>query len=288
MTRKQLKSRWSAELRPSDSPFGDTIDGLKDLRGARLPRRLKKASFIGADFSFLDAAGVFLEDCRFDRCTITSADLQGMVDHRNIFRECRFTGCDFSNAGLGYFTSRFEDCTFTTCRFDGALFRNAVFKRTRFENVRLRELDFNASGFWDCAFTGELYDVWFRGTYAFSSDLKRHAPIDSGLHGVDFSGASLSWIAVSNGCPTEGLVLPHDVALLDAPLMLGTWSDRLSDFHEGIERDAAVAFMEILRTHAEGQQRILVCRRDLAERFGEALAAPLFDHLVAMFGASLG
>jgi hypothetical protein len=240
---------------------------------------LKKASLIGADLSFLEATGVFLEKCRFVQCTITSADLQGLVDHRSVFSECRFTGCDFSNAGLGYFTSRFEDCVFTTCRFDGALFSNVVFKRTRFENVRLRGIDFNASGFWDCAFGGELEDVWFRGTYAFPSDLKRHRPVESGLHRVDFSDASLSWITVSNDCPIQSLVLPHDVALLDAPLMLGTWGDRLPDFQDGTERDSAVAFMEIHRVHAENQQRTLLCRRDLTERFGESLAGRLFERL---------
>lgn len=261
-----------------------TVESLKDFRGITFPQAVTGRKFSESDFSFLDAQGARIENCVFERCIFKKGEFKNFHDHRNTFVDCQFMDCNFSGAALGLFTSRYERCVFEKCRFNHAIFGNAVFKHTKFLDMKLRSIDFNASGFWDCAFTGTLNDVWFKGTYQFPQELKQHVPVETGLHDVNFVAASLSWITVSNGCVLEGLTLPSDAALLDAVRLLRDFSASLEHRFSSEEREKVGDYLKIIYAHAKNQTRMLATHAELAESYGEPLATRFFDHLVSEFG----
>ncbi|MDP1696244.1 MAG: pentapeptide repeat-containing protein [Xanthomonadaceae bacterium] len=279
----ELKSRWPPRCRSDISPFGMTAERLKDFRGIPFPQAVKDRKFSESDFSFLDAQGTWIESCVFERCVFRKGDFKNFHDHRNVFVDCQFVECNFSGAALGFFTSRYECCVFEKCRFTRTIFSNAVFKHTKFLDVKIRDIDFNASGFWDCKITGVLNDVWFKGTYQFP-ELEQHVPVESGLHNVNFEAASLGWITVSNGCVLEDLALPNDAALLDVAHLLRDFESSVGQYFDHNERSKIQRYLEIHPHIKNDQVRTIVTLTELVESYGEPLAARFFDHLVSEFG----
>ncbi len=165
----KLVERWrdfGSEL-PSSSPFGNTADAHADFRGISLSKhgRLQGRQLHNCDFSFSDFSGLLLERCSFERCIFTATRFDNSADHQNVFLDCDFTQSSFRSSGIGYKSSRYMRSRFDGCSFSKAVFANAIFRDVVFVNNKMVGLDFNASGFWNCKFTGSLKDVWFRGRY---------------------------------------------------------------------------------------------------------------------------
>jgi len=244
------------------------------------PPHLKFKIFEKEKISALMARETWIEGCVFRDVEFDRCDFRGAKDHYNTFERCVFHACRFQDAALGIRTSRFGGCRFQDCNFKGTVFDNAVFENTRFANCRLNGVDFSASGFWHCQFLGDVEDVVFRGTYQFASDLGRHTPVDSGLHDVDFSKASLKWITVSNGCSIVDVALPSN-----GEVFIADRSRLQSDCRETVQRifsanDARIAEKAIeLYAANDTQDRCFVTLRELKETYGSNISGKLFDTL---------
>lgn len=173
------------------------------------------------DLTEADFSGIVLEGLEFEDCRFASTNFASTYDKDNQFVGCIFAKCSFYGAYIGMRArstgepSHYEDCVFSENDFTKALFQNAIFRRTIFDNNRMKGVDFSTSGFWDCRFVGPVEDVWFRGSHPHPDQFEAFGPpVQSGLHRVDFSAARLAMIAISDGCPLEKIKLPEDGSCL--------------------------------------------------------------------------
>ena len=215
MTKDELISRWGkfSTVNLPDSPFGITEEGHSDFRGFSFLRRseIKAFKLENCDFSYADFTERWIQGTAFTHCVFDRAVMDGIKDHCNRFTHCSFKNASFRRAALGYKATRYANCRFEGCNFTGCLFSNAIFRQTEFVNNKIKTIDFNVSGFWDCSFAGEVNDVTFRGRYAHKSDRQFDPfPQEIGLHNVDFGDAFLSYIWIKDKCPVEGLRMPQD------------------------------------------------------------------------------
>lgn len=253
----------------------------RDRRGITWPDSVRGEQFLHCDFSTSRARGAWVEGCLFEDSVFAKTDLRELKEHANEFRRCRFQECDFSGAGLGFFTSRYDECTFERCRFRDTSFGNAVFRDCKFLGPRLKDIDFNASGFWRTKFDGLLEDIWFRGTYAFANDRRAHTPIETGLHQVDFQDARLAWITVSDGCELEELILPRDgsaVIIDTAQLNEDVVGSLAADLPER-DRETCNTVLASYRLHAGGQRKMIASLADFIGICGDSAGRRLFDRL---------
>jgi uncharacterized protein YjbI with pentapeptide repeats len=215
MTKAELISRWGnlETINLPDSPFGATEEGHSDFRGFAFLRKseIKAFKLENCDFSYANFTKRWIQGTTFNHCVFDNAVLSEISDHTNRFTHCTFRKTNFKKAALGFKASRFTNCLFEGCDFTGSIFSNAIFKNCTFIENKLKSVDFQVSGFWDCSFTGVLSDLTFRGQYQYKDQKERDPfPQEVGLHRVDFTEAVMSHIALRNNCPIDNLKLPND------------------------------------------------------------------------------
>lgn len=260
----------------SEGPFGRT-DSRTDLRDfplnlaaqrtSRGGRLLKGLRLENVDLSGADLSGVRLEDSTFENCLLDRAVLENLTDLANRFFGCSFSSTSWRNAGIGYGGSTFAECSFYRAEFKGAVFIRGEFDDTVFNECRLDGIDFGASSFCRCVFTGTLRDVWFRGRFPNRAKTRRFGkPRPNKMEQVDFSSANLRDIIFSDCCGMGSVVLPDD----GRHHLLDRWSERLLVARhallaesESAERADALAYLESYRVHAEHQSSYIINRDDL-------------------------
>jgi uncharacterized protein YjbI with pentapeptide repeats len=259
---RDLQERWK-----QDDPIisrGITLEGLADYRGLQLPAISKGLAFHDADLTFLRAAGgVLLEGSTFSNCRFRQADLKALSETQNVFAQCRFEKATFTGATLGGRTSRYKGCSFIDCVMSNVICSNAVFSECEFVGT-FKDIDFGASGFWDCTFKGTVQDIWIRGDYSFEMLRSIHRPVETVLHHVDFIEATLSGVTFSDHCQLVDLSLPSHAALVDVG-RIGT--DFLDKAKIRLSKAAAEEFAFTLNVHAlhsVTQRTIMITRQDLA------------------------
>lgn len=184
------------------APGTETVDGRADCRGFKSEgKSTKKVEFRDLDFTFASFAHSRIEDSFFLNCLFVNADFSDFRDHGNRFERCKFVSVKFNGAYIGYRGSEFLDCRFEQCKFAKTLFIRAEFTDVDFVNCRLRGIDFDASSFENCSFSGELRDVWFRGGFALPDEEQRFGkPRPNKMENVSFEHAELSDLTFSDNC----------------------------------------------------------------------------------------
>lgn len=118
------------------------------------------------------------ENCTFNNCSFTEADLLSIV-----FEECVFENCDFSNAKIAHTAFKevkfinckliglhFENCNqlllsldFDNCQLNFSSFYQLNIKETNFKKCELKDVDFtetnlSESVFKECDFKNAVFD----------------------------------------------------------------------------------------------------------------------------------
>ena len=283
--RREHAERWRdpVPFPDSPSPFGATAAGLQDFRGAPLTHLthlegmdVRSGDFSGADLRHLRITDCSFKDCIFDRTNLADAKIKSCD-----FENCEFLKTDLRIAHIGMSGSSFSHCRFGGVRVARAAFGNPIFQRIVFHGRDWQHVDFRASGFWNCAFTGEVRGVTFRGDYQFPSQREMHGrPIKTGLHSVSFEDAELYWVGLTNGCILENIVLPKTgsaficgtATLLDCEKLLA--SVICSDRFHNIE-----GYFKIVRVHAPLQPARFVSRNDLIDYLGDDEGSEFYNIL---------
>src|SRR5690348_10868213 len=105
------------------SPFGNTEDGAEDYRGLSYRnQRIASLSICHADFTSASLDHLIVEKCLFKRCIFDRAVLTQLVTRQSKFEECLFRKTDLRMAGIGYFGTDFDRCTFDGVRVARASF----------------------------------------------------------------------------------------------------------------------------------------------------------------------
>ena len=302
MTIKQLKNRWSESqenhsayikilkrlkrggiLKKQYSPFGTTENDYTDFRGLDLSKRLiKKIRVENADFSHSNFYGAWIEKATFINVIFNKVDFTEITDKGNQFNKVEFLNCKFNRAGMGYNGSQFIDCLIENSSFIRTAFTRNEFINTQFKNNNLKEVDFNASSFDNCTFVGKLEDVWFRGGYPLSSDIKMFGKAKKNImKNVSFEKAILKGVDFTNDCDLSTIKLP----LTGNYLIYKKWDYKLEvlknkiiEFPENQRKEAKI-FVDSELVHSKTQDSSLLNIDDLRQEFGVDLANNILDVL---------
>lgn len=181
-----------------DVPYAEVnvLDSLTVMRGV---------TWRGLDFSGSDLRQLRLIDCRIEDCVFDSSNCQGWRMWKTLIHSCTFRGTDFRHAALGGLLENhrntFRDVAFVKTDLRETAIPAAEFIGCRFENSRLRRLDFGTSSFVDCSFRGELNEVVFNrvgwmGESLPPNEMLRVDMSQTQLRMVEFRGLSLESVAL--------------------------------------------------------------------------------------------
>lgn len=289
-TKKELIARWDnlKTVNLPDSPFGVTEEGHSDFRGMPFLRRfeIKLFTLENCDFSYADFTERWIEATKFRHCVFRGTKMDGISDRHNDFLHCSFIETSFRKAALGISTTNFENCLFEKCNFTDTLFSNPVFKRVRFIHNKIKTLDFQASGFWDCSFIGEINDVTFRGHYLYKNQREKHPfPQETGLHNVDFSEAELMWICTSHNCAVENVKMPKDGSafICDSRPLFGLLDTMVQPQFSAEEWKKTETFFKIMGRFNDNQIRLILTRHGMIDACGKVVGAKLYEILKSRF-----
>lgn len=302
MTSKILKERWIGNnnaketldkikqlfrnggmFKKEHSPFGLTKDGLIDFRGIDLRlQQIKEIKIKNIDFSHSLFSNAWIENSIFENVNFENVDFTEMSEHGNQFHKIRFSNCKFNKAGIGYKGSQYIHCIIEKSNFTKTVFIRGEFFNTQFIDCKLKGVDFNASSFENCSFTGKLEDVWFRGGYAYPSDDANFGKAKKNqMRNVSFSGAILKGVNFSNECDLSTVQLPT----ASNYILFNNWKKRLEHLKEAIkewptqQRKEAEIFSSSLLVHAKAQDWFIVNIEELQREFGIDLASNIIIEL---------
>lgn len=296
MTVKYLKNRWTENeearlafdkilhvskkggiLKNDFTPFGNTENDYPDFRGIDLSeQRIIKLKIEKADLSHSSFNNSWIEKSTFNNIIFEKVDFAEITDKGNSFKDVSFVNCKFNKAGLGYEGSHYMNCSFENGNFSKTVFIRNIFQGCSFKDCKLKGVDFNASFFEDCKFHGKLEDVWFRGGYAFPSDIKEFGEAKKNqMKNVSFEEAILKGVNFSNDCDLSKVLTPKtgNYQIFD------NWANRLSYLKTKIvdwsapERKEAEIFANSYLAHAKTQDWFLLNIEEIQQDFGVDVAS---------------
>jgi uncharacterized protein YjbI with pentapeptide repeats len=270
----------------SESPFGFVSgNGLLDLRCLSLPNKaeLRDVAFRNADLSAARFNGARVERCIFENVLFDETSWENVSDHGNTFAACSFIKTIFRGAILGYKGSHFHGCKFTEASFEYAQFIRPEFDDCTFKDCRYGGVDFNASSFERCEFSGEVRGVWFNGEFALPSQRERFGPPKPNrMLDVSFAHATLIEVSFGNNCDLSSVIPPSDSDHLFIP----DWENCLIKLQATVQNwtsDERAAGEMFCKTHLIGawaQDSYIVSFLDLMQFYGTA-APKLWESLGA-------
>lgn len=263
MNRRELKSRWDETWHSRASTIRWNIrlrrtltkglddfprhDELVDLRGLHFSSPVNctriRASEVDMSHSYLHAWR--FTKCEFVDCSFHGADISSALDRNSCWTNVDFSKACFRDSVIGLGCSRYHGCIFVDTDFRGTAFVSPVFDSCVFSAGKgMSGVDFNASSFRNCVFSGKVDDVVFRNGYILPTDEKQYGRCEPNLMDqVDFTEATLSYIAFSGGVPLDRIEIPpHQNLLLvrNLPEFLAAAKDALcksTDFSEDEKND---------------------------------------------------
>lgn len=132
------------------------------------------------------------------------------IDRDNTFEACTFVRADLRGSSIGYLGSLYQGCNFDWARLAGASFIRPRFVRCSFKG-HFREVDFGASSFRDCKFSGRLEGGWFRNGFQHPELTKEFGKAEiNRMDGVDFTDAVLWGVSFSGDVDLSNVKLPAD------------------------------------------------------------------------------
>jgi uncharacterized protein YjbI with pentapeptide repeats len=265
------------------SPF-EAVDGRMDLRCFSFGKGI---SFQGCvvkdtDLSGSNFADAWIEACLFENVRFNGAQLKNIKDHDNEFTGCSFSRASFFGAGIGFKGSKYNHCVFENANFKQAVFIRAEMNHCAFIDCMLKGVDFNATSFEDCRFSGRLEDVWFRGGFPVKSDIKDFGkPRKNRMRHVSFEDASLWGITFSDKLDLSTVLVPKDgkhILCYEWKKRLTKLKKELSDWPLDEKREASI-FIRSHLVHAQNQDWYILNIDDVKSDYGEQLALKLTGRL---------
>ncbi|MCB0790371.1 MAG: pentapeptide repeat-containing protein [Flavobacteriales bacterium] len=174
---------------PTDRIIEDRVFQQLMQQGAALRElRFEQCTFERCDLSSADLGRSRFTECTFIGCDLSLVKLVGASLQQVVFRECKLMGVDFSVCSEMLF-----HITSVDCPMDHAVFEKRVMPRTRFTRCSLQGAVFEEADLQDAVFDDcDLTDAVFAGTDLRRADLTtvRGARIDP--RGNDLRGTAFS------------------------------------------------------------------------------------------------
>lgn len=209
-------------LSPVFKPGAAVVTDFAAFRAAEPLRKLAGLRFTNVDLTWASLPGLWVEQCAFTRVDFTGASLESWTDKANVFVDCTFNGTSFAGALVGLHGSTYSRCRFERAKFPRASFASGRFDDCEFIDCQLDGVDFMASSFERCVFTGAIDDAWFHGGYPRPvEEHERQFGIArrNSMDRVDFSRAELLNLTFGDACDLSTCIPPADAWTIH----LGNW-----------------------------------------------------------------
>lgn len=277
-----INKKRTKKLIVNSSPFGKVNETHYDLENIIFPENIdiKKIQFENVSFKKSRVNHTWIEKCVFENVIFDNFIFINSSDHGNEYINCSFKKTKFKGTNFGYDGTKFVDCVFKGSKFSKSSFIRAELYNCEFIECDLKGIDFNASFFKDCSFTGDLIDVWFHGNYTakfyeqeFGKPKKKNK-----MENVSFENANLIDVYFTDDCDLSTVKIPKD----------GVYKivNNLSDFLYALkispnelntnENRELKIFIEVLDVRKDTQKMYLFCYDSVKKSHGENVA----DHIL--------
>jgi uncharacterized protein YjbI with pentapeptide repeats len=210
---ESLRVRWE-KLPPSDwdqSPFGSTDEGLADFRGSNLEgETLNDIRLTNVDLSHSKLSKIRVKQSTITNVRFSACDLYESYFSNVSFKHCNFDRSDMRWGGMGIPSVILDECSFDGARIKKRFFEETTFINMIFEGNVWSGTDFRNCHFAECRFSGDLYNVRFRGAGDVHTEFSNYRLDQVNLRGVDFSDAKFSLVDMRANCTFRDIHLPSD------------------------------------------------------------------------------
>ena len=147
----------------------DAVFERQDYTQTPLPKsEYENCTFNGCNFSSADIVGIVFTECTFTECNLSMANTKGTAFKEVEFKNCKMTGINFSICEPFLLAMNF-----TECQLNLASFYNLKLKGTRFTKCQLQEVDMVQTDFSGALFSEcDLRNAIFENTILEKADFR--------------------------------------------------------------------------------------------------------------------
>lgn len=267
---------------------GCTEEGLIDLRGLSFETglELEKARFHDVDLSYSDFGHGIFRQCTFENVRFREIDSRQWNERGCQFTDVDFSGANLRDAAIGIDGSTYIRVSFRKVDFSGASFFRPQFIDCDFCDARLKDVDFFASNFVNCKFSGRLEGVWFRRYYPLPQyERQMGKAVPNQMRNVDFSEAELWGVTFTGGLDLSHVVLPKD----GSHILLRHFDAALTRVKEDMdtlslwsveEKKQVMISIESFLVHAKNQPMWILNKKEMLAELGEEIGESFVALLV--------
>jgi len=175
----------------ADGPFGQTEDGLVDMRGLAFgAERVDRRQVDGIDLSYAEVGQFIISDTWVANSLFER--MKGkMIVGRSDFSRVSFDRSVLRGSGLSTNNTRYDQCSFVRTNFSGGSCVGAEFNQCRFEQAQLNG-QYERVKFVDCVFRGTLKSLLLRNTVFERCDLRDAVFENCTFYGVQWNECQLA------------------------------------------------------------------------------------------------
>lgn len=150
----------------------------------------EQETFKNCDFSNGNLVGCKWIDCTFVGCSLSLANISGVVMNNVVFKDCKILGLRFETCNPLTFSVSFEGCQLNDSSFFKLKMKGTKFLRSKLHHVDFTQADLTSATFSDCDLTDATFDntllskADFRTSFNFNIDPDRN-PIKKAKFSLD-------------------------------------------------------------------------------------------------------
>lgn len=118
----------------------------------------ENCEFNGCNFSEADLSAFIFSDCVFNGCNLSLVKLEKTAFRDCKFSECKMLGVNFESCNPFGLSFVFENCNLGNASFFGLKIKGTRFKNSNLEEVDFTGCDLSAAVFGNCSLKGAIFD----------------------------------------------------------------------------------------------------------------------------------
>ncbi|RPD42124.1 pentapeptide repeat-containing protein [Chitinophaga barathri] len=131
----------------------------KDYTQNPLPKgEYEQCTFDGCNFSEADLTGCVFLECEFKGCNLSLAKLSNTAFREVTFKDCKMLGLRFDQCSKFLFQLSTDNCNCNSASFFQTKLTKTSFKNTQFQEADFSECDLSSTLFDHCDFSNATFD----------------------------------------------------------------------------------------------------------------------------------
>jgi len=137
----------------------DTIFDKQDYTTSPLPLgEYDNCTFNGCNFSSANITGIVFTECNFNDCNFSMVNAKGTAFKEVDFKNCKMTGFNFSISDPFLMTMQFTKCLLNLSSFYNLKLKNIRFKKCNLQEVDFVQTDLTNAAFNECDLRNAIFE----------------------------------------------------------------------------------------------------------------------------------